>query len=251
MNRLFKDLSFLGEYSLFLLKIVYSTIFFHKRLYNILKQMKLTGYDSLLLVFITSAFTGFVTAVQTVYQTSEYISKNMVGILIEKATLSELAPVLTALVLSGRIGASITAEIGSMKISEQIDALETMAIDPIEYLYMPKVVAGAIMVPVLTIFADFVSIFSAYLLSRFKYGISFQIFFYNMRNFFLPSDLWGGLIKSFFFGIIITSMGCFFGDKAKGGAEGVSIMATKAVVYSCIAILMMDFVVASILFGNI
>ena len=251
MKKISNLFSSLGEYVIFISAVFISLRFAHKRRYHIIKQMKNTGYDSVLLIFITSAFTGLVTAVQTYYQTSGYISKNMIGILIEKTTLTELAPALTALVLCGRIGASIAAEIGTMKISEQIDALETMAVDPIDYLYMPKVFAGAIMVPLLTIFADAVSIFSAFFLCKFKYDLTIYVFFYNMRNFFEPSDLWGGLIKAFFFGIIITSIGCFCGSKTEGGAEGVGVMATNAVVYSSISILIMDFVVASILFGKV
>ena len=163
----------------------------------------------------------------------------------------ELAPVLTALVLTGKVGASIAAEIGTMKVSEQIDALETLAIDPIDYLYMPRVFASFIMVPILTVYANFIGIFSAYILSVFKYDVNGYSFFYNMRDYFLPSDLWGGLIKAFLFGFIIASIGCFAGSKTSGGAEGVGKVSTQTVVYSSILVLIMDFVVASMLFGGI
>ncbi len=251
MKKLYSYLYCFGEFTLFFrdfLQSLHSLIF---RRYQILKQMKSVGYDSFFLIVITSAFTGLVTAVQTIYQTAGLAPKGMIGIFIEKTTLTELAPALTALVLSGKIGASIAAEIGTMKISEQLDALDSMAISPVDYIYMPKIVAGAIMLPILTIISDFVSIFSAFLLSYYKHNIDFYTFFEGMRNNFLPSDLWGGLVKAFFFGITITSIGCFVGSRAKGGAEGVGVVSTTAVVYSSITILIMDFVVASVMFGGI
>jgi len=163
----------------------------------------------------------------------------------------ELAPVLTALVLTGKVGASIAAEIGSMKVTEQLDALETMAIDPVDLVYMPCIVAGIVMFPVLTIFSNLIGIFSAFLLSVYKYHINAFSFFTNMRDFFLPSDLIGGLVKAVLFGLIITTVGCFAGTKAQGGAEGVGKITTMTVVYSSILILIMDFIVAAILFGTI
>ncbi|MCK4696302.1 MAG: ABC transporter permease, partial [Candidatus Cloacimonetes bacterium] len=168
-----------------------------------------------------------------------------------KSTMIELAPVLTGLVLAGKVGASIAAEIGTMKVSEQIEALETMAIDPFDYIYMPRIVACGLMIPLLTIYSNLIGIFSAFVLSVEKYGVNAYSFFNNMRNFFLPSDLWGGLVKAFFFGLIISSIGCFAGSKASGGSEGVGKAATLTVVYSSIMILIMDFFIASILFGNV
>ena len=239
-----------GEFVIFWGKIIGSLPKIGKRIFEIIRQMKNIGYNSLPLITITSAFTGFVTSVQASYQTSGYIPKRLIGVLVGKSTMIELAPVLTGLVLAGKVGASIAAEIGTMRISEQIDALETMAIDPFDLLFFPKIVAGSLMFVVLTIYANFIGIFSAFLLSVFKYNVNGYNFFINMRNFFLPSDLWGGLIKAFFFGIIVTSIACFSGNKAAGGAEGVGKAATQTVVYSSILILITDFVVASVLFGS-
>jgi len=212
--------------------------------------MKRTGFDSLLLISVTSAFTGLVTALQATYQTHGYIPTSFIGVLVGKSTMIELAPVLTALVLAGKVGASLAAEICSMKVTEQLDAMETMAIDPHDYLYLPRIIAGLIMVPMLTIYADLVGIFSAYFFSLMKYGINHYIFFSNMKNYFLSSDLWGGLVKSICFGFVITSVSCFAGSKTEGGAEGVGKVTTEAVVYSSILILVVDFVVASFLFGS-
>ena len=245
------SISIIGEFIIFNSYIISHLIKVKKRFIEIIRQMKRIGFDSLLLITVTSGFTGLVTSVQASYQTSGYIPKNLRGVLVGKSTMIELAPVLTGLVLAGKVGASIAAEIGTMKVSEQIEALETMAIDPFDYIYMPRIVACGLMIPLLTIYSNLIGIFSAFVLSVSKYGVNAYSFFNNMRNSFLPSDLWGGLVKAFFFGLIISSIGCFAGSKASGGSEGVGKAATLTVVYSSIMILMMDFFVASILFGNV
>jgi len=244
-------ISVFGEFIIFNFSIFTNLHKIGKRFLEIIKQMKRFGYDSLLLISVTSAFTGLVTSVQASYQTSGYIPKNLIGVLVGKSTMIELAPVLTGLVLAGKIGASIAAEIGTMKVSEQIDALKTMAINPQDFIYFSRIIAGCLMFPLLTIYANLIGIFSAYFLSTFKYNINSFSFFNNMKNYFLPSDLWGGLVKAFFFGWIITSIACFVGNNAKGGAEGVGKVATQTVVYSSIMVLILDFIVASLLFGNI
>lgn len=249
-SRLVSVIQLLGEYLIFLFNIITHLPNLPKRISETIRLMKRIGFDSILLITVTSGFTGLVTSLQASYQTSGYIPTSLIGVLVGKSTMIELAPVLTALVLTGKIGASLAAEIGTMKVSEQIDALETLAIDPIDYLYMPRVLASFLMVPLLTIFANFIGIFSAYILSVFKYNVNGYSFFYNMREYFLPSDLWGGLIKAFIFGFIIASIGCFAGSKTTGGAEGVGKVATVTVVYSSIMILIMDFTVAATLFGG-
>jgi phospholipid/cholesterol/gamma-HCH transport system permease protein len=221
-----------------------------RRRTEIIRQAKRIGNDSLLLIFVISVFTGLVTAVQATYQTSGYIPIRMIGVMVGKSAMIELGPVLTALVLSGRVGASLAAEIGTMRVSEQLDALETLAIDPADYLYMPRIVAGALMVPLLTVYSIVFAIFSAFTFTFLKYGMSAETFFLHMRNYFQPSDIWGGLVKSFFFGLIITSVGCHVGSRAGNGAEGVGRAATQTVVWSSILILIMDFFVAFVLFGD-
>ena len=245
----FNFINLIGEFVIFNFSILSHITKINKRFNEIMKQMKRIGYDSFLLIAITSAFTGLVTSVQASYQTSGYIPVSLIGVLIGKSTMIELAPVLTGLVLAGKVGASIAAEIGTMKVSEQLDALETMAIDPIDLVYMPRIIAGIVMFPILTIFSNLIGIFSAFLLSVYKYNINAFSFFTNMRDFFLPSDLIGGLVKAIFFGLIITVVGCFAGSKAKGGAEGVGRVTTITVVYSSILILITDFIVAALLFG--
>ncbi len=250
MNAITRALEQMGGYVLFLGGLLGHVPRLPHRRAEILRQMRRVGWDSLLLIGITSAFTGLVTAVQASYQTSGYIPRSLIGVLVGKSTMIELAPVLTALVLSGRVGASIAAEIGTMKVSEQIDALKTMAIDPVDFLYLPRVIAGLIMAPLLTVFSNFIGILSAFVISRYHYGLSGHIFFFNMRDFFDPPDLWGGMVKAVFFGGIITSMGCYIGLQTENGAEGVGRSATLTVVYASILILLMDFLVASVLFGD-
>ncbi len=249
MKYKFTFINLIGEFVIFNAAIISHFSKINKRFSEIMKQMKRIGYDSFLLIAVTSAFTGLVTSVQASYQTSGYIPVSLIGVLIGKSTMIELAPVLTGLVLAGKVGASIAAEIGTMKVSEQLDALETMAIDPIDLVYMPRIIAGVVMFPILTIFSNLIGIFSAFLLSVYKYNINAFSFFTNMRDFFLPSDLIGGLVKAIFFGLIITVVACFAGSKAKGGAEGVGRVTTITVVYSSILILITDFIVAALLFG--
>ncbi|MCF7911702.1 MAG: ABC transporter permease [Candidatus Cloacimonetes bacterium] len=239
-----------GEFTRFQFAVLASLKNIGKRRNMILEQMEKIGYDSLLLITITAGFTGLVTAVQASYLTNGYIPPNLIGVLVGKSTMIELAPVLTALVLAGKVGASIAAEIGTMKVSEQLDSLLSMAIEPADYLYMPKVVAGCIMVPILTIYADFIGILSAFGLSVLKYRINGYTFFLEMKNYFMPSNLWGGLVKAFFFGLFITMIGCFAGSRTEGGAQGVGRVATATVVHASIAILILDFVVASVLIGG-
>ncbi len=242
-------LSGIGEATLFIGKSLSRIPSLGKRRQEFLIQFKRIGFDSLFLITLTAAFTGLVTDLQAVYQSKGYIPLNLLSVLIGKSTMIELAPVLTALVLTGKVGASIAAEIGTMRVTEQIDALESMNIDPHEFLYMPRILAGIIAFPLITIFANAVGIICAWFFSWLRYGIHYYTFFNNMRSYFEPSDLWGGLAKSVVFGFIITSFACFHGNRCYGGAEGVGRATTLTVVYSAVAILVMDFIVAWLLFG--
>lgn len=249
--KIFKIVQLIGEYSIFTKNTLSSINHINKRRYVFLNQLKKIGYDSTLLIIVTSAFTGLVTALQATYQTKGYIPLSLISVLVAKSSMIELSPVLTSLVLAGKVGATISAEIGSMKVTEQIDALESMAINPHEYLYMPKLIASLIMLPILTILSIFISILSAFIFSYKIYNISAYTFFLNMKVFFEPMDLWIGIIKAFCFGFIITSIATFSGAKTKNGAEGVGIATTNTVVFSSIGILMTDFLIAKIIFGGI
>jgi phospholipid/cholesterol/gamma-HCH transport system permease protein len=168
---------------------------------------------------------------------------------VSKAVFIELGPALTALVVAGRVGSSIAAELGTMRVTEQIDALETLAIDPIRYLAMPRFVAGLFMLPALVIFADFFAMAGAVLVATKLLGITPNTFWEGVKMFFHVHDVMAGLVKAFAFGGIIAFMGCFFGFSARGGAEGVGNAAIKAVVYSSILILITDYIIATLLFN--
>jgi phospholipid/cholesterol/gamma-HCH transport system permease protein len=211
-------------------------------------QMLRIGIGSIPLVLVTSIFTGGVAAVQAAYQFQDYVPMRYIGTVIGKSVVIELGPVLTALVIGGRVGASIAAELGTMKVTEQIDALETLAISPIRYLVAPRLIAGMIMLPVVTVFADFLAILGGWVVSLVGLGVSTHTFFSGLRIFFHPSDVFNGLIKAVFFGAIIAMMGSYHGLKTEGGAEGVGIATMRAVVSSCLLILITDYILASLLF---
>jgi phospholipid/cholesterol/gamma-HCH transport system permease protein len=213
------------------------------------EQMLMMGVNSLPLVAIVSVFTGAVTAVQAVYQISDYVPMRYLGTAVGKAVMIELAPVLTALVVAGRVGAGIAAELGTMKVTEQIDALKTLALDPVEYLVAPRVVAGIIMVPVLTIFADAIALGGGLGISATTLNVPPHVFLNSLRSFFKSMDLFSGLFKAVVFGGIISVIGCYQGFRTRGGAEGVGQSATRAVVLASVLILIADYVVATILFG--
>ncbi len=244
----FDFLAGIGEYTLFIGKVFRYLPRLVKRRQELTIQLKRIGYDSIFLITLTAAFTGLVTALQAVYQSKGYIPIDLLSVLIGKSTMIELAPVLTALVMTGKVGAAIAAEIGSMKVSEQLDALRSMNIAPEDFLYLPRIIAGLIAFPILTVFADLIGIICAWYFSWLRYGIHYYTFFNNMRSYFETNDLLSGIIKSIVFGFVITSLSCFFGNRTTGGAEGVGTSTTLTVVYSAVLILVMDFFVAWILF---
>jgi phospholipid/cholesterol/gamma-HCH transport system permease protein len=214
----------------------------------VVEQMRRIGVESLPLVVITSVFTGAVTAVQAAYQLREFVPDIYLGTAIYKSVVIELGPVLTALVVGGRVSASIAAELGTMRVTEQVDAMEAMAIDPVRYLAMPRISAALVMLPVLTVFADALAIGGGFVVANASLGVSPKTFVSGMQLFFFARDVYGGLIKAFVFGGIIALMGCAAGLRASGGAVGVGRAATRAVVASCVLILISDYVLATLLF---
>jgi phospholipid/cholesterol/gamma-HCH transport system permease protein len=172
----------------------------------------------------------------------------MLGAAVGTAIFIELGPVLTAVILAGRIGASIAAELGTMKVTEQIDALETLAINPVRYLAMPRFYAATMMTPVLTIFADFIALLGAYVVSNVLLGLTTHMFFDSVQDAFTLRSVMGGLLKAFAFGAIISTVGCYIGFQTSGGAEGVGRATIRAFVLSSTLILMNDYVLATIIF---
>jgi len=214
----------------------------------VIDQMHAIGVQSLLLVFIVSLFTGAVAAVQAAYQFSNVVPLKYIGSVILRSVIIELGPVLTALIVGGRVGASIAAELGTMRVTEQIDALEAMAINPVRYLVVPRVVAAVVMLPVLSVLSDAVAVFGGYVVAVTSIGVSTHTYVTGIKQFFYYKDLWSGLIKAFFFGGIIAWMGCYYGFRTEGGAEGVGVATTRAVVASCVLVLISDYVLANVLF---
>lgn len=214
----------------------------------IVEQMASMGVNSLPLVLLTSIFTGAVSSVQAAYQFQDLVPMQYLGTAVGKAVVIELGPVLTALVVAGRVGAAIAAELGTMKVTEQIDALETMAIDPVPFLVTPRIVAGLMMLPVLTILADFVAIVGGYVVAILFLDVSSHTFLSGLKMFFHIKDVLAGLVKAFVFGGIIATVGCHQGLQTSGGARGVGQSTTRAVVISSVLILIGDYIIASILF---
>ena len=215
---------------------------------RVVQQMGAIGVGSLWLVFVVSLFTGAVAAVQAAYQFTTVVPMRYLGSVILRSVIIELGPVLTALVIGGRVGASIAAELGTMKVTEQIDALRAMAIHPVRYLVVPRVVAAVVMLPVITIFSDAIAIFGGYVVAITSIGVTPHTYTQSLKDFFLLKDLWSGLIKAFVFGGIIGTMGCYYGFATEGGAEGVGMATTRAVVASCVLVLISDYVLANVLF---
>jgi phospholipid/cholesterol/gamma-HCH transport system permease protein len=223
------------------------TIF--KRIRLVFEQMLMMGVRSLPLVILTSVFTGSVTAWQAAYQFKGLVPMEWLGLTVAKTVFIELGPVLTSLVLAGRVGASIAAELGTMRVTEQIDALESMGINPVGYLVMPRMIAGMIMLPVLVMFADIIAILGGMVVSVALVNISYETFTGSIKAYVYVSDVVSGLQKSVIFGAIIALMGCFHGFNAKGGAEGVGLATTRAVVLASVLILVSDYIMATILFS--
>lgn len=224
-----------------LLKDILSTLFKTKLKWDLtVQQMYKIGVTSLPLVALTALFTGMVLALQSAYQMRLFAAEQFVADLVALSITRELGPVLTAMVVAGRVGAAMAAELGTMKVTEQIDAMKVLAVDPIRYLAVPRFVAAFFMLFFLTIFADTIGMLGGYLISVFKLGMSSHMYVLRSITVLIVKDVATGLIKAFFFGGIIAVVGCYFGFRATGGAEGVGRATTLAVVTALIVIIATD-----------
>ena len=203
-------------------------------------QMARLGVASLPIALFNAAFTGIVLALQASYTFTGAVPLYFVGTLVGKTMILELGPVLTGLALAGRVGANIAAEIGTMRVTEQIDALETLAYDPIAYLVVPRILAGVLMFPVVVAFADALGVVGGWATSINLLDLSTAEFIRGLRLFFRTFDVQYSLIKAASFGLAVTSIGCFFGYSTKGGAEAVGRATTQAVVVASMLILVLD-----------
>ena len=211
-------------------------------------QMEHIGVNSLPLVIIIAVFTGAVSAWQAAYQLKGIAPLSFLGGTTSRAIITELGPVLTGIVIAGRVGASIAAELGTMKVTEQIDALETMAISPVRYLAMPRFLAAIFMMPILVMFANFIAVLGAFVVSNYFLNVSFAVFFQSVRRFFSLKDLIGGLFKTVVFGAVTSLLGCHIGFRTQGGAEGVGLSTIRSFVVSAALILILDYVLWTLLF---
>jgi phospholipid/cholesterol/gamma-HCH transport system permease protein len=208
---------------------------------NLIEQMSRIGVDSLLMVVITGVSTGAVLVVQIGYQFAQMGAQSYVGGVVSLAMARELAPILTAIVVAGRVGSSIAAEIGTMKITEQIDALETLATNPVDYLVVPRFWGCTIMLFMLTIFTNVVGMIGGSIVAVYQIGLTFTSFVDSILYMLLIQDLMGGLVKASIFGAIIAVIGCYKGFSTVGGAEGVGKSTTDAVVVSIMMILAVNY----------
>ena len=215
---------------------------------NILKQMEEVGIKSIPVVLITGAFTGAVLALQSYTGFKRFNAETFVGTVVALSITRELGPVLTGLMVSGRVGSSMAAELGTMQVTEQIDALYTLAVNPIKYLIVPRLLAALIMMPVLVIFADLIGILGGYFVSVKVLHSNPYIYMERTWDYLELNDIYSGLFKAGVFGIIIATISCYQGFFTEGGAEGVGRATTKAVVLSCLLILIFNYIITALLF---
>ncbi len=239
----------LGEFSLMVYGVIKSLPLVFKSRKLIFEQMVHIGVNSLLLVSIIGLFTGAVSSWQVAYQIADMLPLSFIGSATPKAIIIELGPVLCAIVLAGRVGASISAQLGTMKVTEQIDALEAMAINPVRYLAMPRIVATTVLLPVLVIYASTVAILGSYIVAVFILDVPSPAFINGFKSTFEIADVNAAFIKSVVFGISISSIGCFFGFQTTEGAHGVGLSTIKSFVISAASILVLDAILWNFLIG--
>ncbi len=233
------------------LMLGYETIYQMKKspkMKHVIKQMAHLGVDTLPIVTLTILFTGMVITLQTAHEFIKFGAQSTVGGMVAISMGRELAPVLTGVVAAGRVGAAITAEISSMKVTEQIDALKVMATNPVAYLVVPRLIACMVMVPLLTVFANVIGTFGGYLVATLYAGINSITFIQSVEHFTVPHDIIGGLIKSIFFGAVIAIIGCYKGLHAPNGASGVGQATTGSVVGSIITIFISNCLLSLIIY---
>jgi len=218
------------------------------KLRNIFKQMEFVGVKSIFVVVLTGTFTGMVMALQGYHGFRMFSAESLVGSTVALGMTRELGPVLTSLMVTARAGSAMAAELGTMRVTEQIDALYVMAANPIKHLIVPRVIAGVLMVPVLTVVSDFVGIVGGYFVGVHILGINEGVFIRNITRLVDLNDLYNGLVKAACFGLILTVIGCYKGFNTRGGAEGVGRSTTEAVVLASITILISDYFLTAIMF---
>ena len=214
---------------------------------DIIEQLDAIGIGSLTVVLLTGLFTGMVLALQSGLTLDQFGARSVVGRLVSASMVKELGPVLTALMVTGRVGSGIAAELGSMVVTDQIAALRALGTDPVRKLVIPRVIAGTVMVPVLTIISDGVGMLGGLLISVTQLQVAGSVYWTNVKEGLYLDDLWMGLLKPIVLGFALVTIGCHVGLRAKGGTQGVGRATTNAVVAASVAILAADFLLTKLL----
>ena len=246
---LFSIFGSLGKIIWFFLRLIcqgFRPPFYGKQIRQQLLEM---GFFSLPLVALTALFTGMVLALQSYTAFSRFGAEQSIPDIVVLSITRELGPVLCGLMIAGRLGASIAAEMGTMRVTEQIDALKTLSTNPMRYLVFPRVISGMIVVPLLTVVADLIGVFGGYLVSVYRFHFFSSQYIAQTLHSVTVMDITSGIIKGFFFGFIVAFMGCYQGYYAQKGAEGVGQATTKAVVSASILILFSNYLLTAILFS--
>jgi len=212
------------------------------------EQMEKVGVRSGLVVILTGAFTGMVLGLQGFHATRRFGAETMVGVAVALSMFRELGPVLTSFMVTGRAGSAMAAEIGTMRVTEQIDALLSMAVSPVKFLIVPRVLASIVVLPLLTVIADFLGIVGGYFMGVTVLGINAGAYVANMERYVHLEDIYHGLIKAAVFGLILSVIGCYKGYTTTGGAEGVGKATTESVVLSAVLILMANYFLTAAMF---
>lgn len=241
LQKFYDSLAGIGAWAILFIETIWATIKRPPSWSLFLDQFYQIGVLSLPVVAITGFSTGLVLAAQAFYQLADKGLSSATGLLVGKGMLTEIGPVLTAFMVTGRVGSSMTAVLGTMRVTEQIDALKSMSINPLSYLVSPRIIGSLIMLPILTVFSAIMGIFGGYLISVHIFGMTSQGYFDPMPIYVTPFDLLTGLIKAFCFGFIISTISCYKGLMTKGGAAGVGKATTNSVVISYSFILIINF----------
>lgn len=237
-----------GEIFLFLIRVIIAFVTTRLKLHKLFEQMKSIGVDSLSIVVLTGVSTGSVLALQTYNGFRRFGGEEFMGPVVAMSMIRELGPVLTGLMVTGRVGSAIAAELGTMQITEQIDALKTLCIDVFQFLMVPRVLGGAIILPFLTVFSMIFGIGGGYCVCVYILHLNGEQYISGIKTFVEMSDITGGLIKSAVFGLILTWVGCYKGFYTRGGAKGVGEATTQSVVLSSIMILVANYFLTAFLF---
>jgi phospholipid/cholesterol/gamma-HCH transport system permease protein len=218
---------------------------------DVIEQLDVIGIGSMTVVLLTGTFTGMVLALQSGLTLDEFGARSIVGRLVGASMVKELGPVLTALMVTGRVGSGIAAELGSMVVTDQIAALRALGTDPIRKLAVPRIVAGTVMVPVLTIISDGVGMVGGAIISRVQLQVAGSVYWNNVVDGLYLTDVWMGIIKPIVLGFCLVTISCHVGLRTTGGTQGVGRATTNAVVAASVAVLALDFLVTKLLIATI